>query len=116
MSKYVETNGIRLHYLEHPGDGPTLVLTPGLTANAHFFETLLAHLTPRLHVLVFDLRGRGRSDKPDEGYTMDDHAADMVGALDALGLDRVMFGGHSFGGLLTFFMATNHPERVERHP
>ena len=114
MSHYVETNGIRLHYLEREGDGPTLVLAPGLTANAHFFETLLAHLSPRLHVLAFDLRGRGLSDQPDRGYTMDDHAADMVGALDALGLDRVVFGGHSFGGLLTLYMSAHHPERVER--
>lgn len=114
MSRFVETNGIRLHYLERPGEGPTLVLAPGLTANAHFFETLLSRLAPRLHVLAFDMRGRGLSDKPDSGYTMADHAADMVGALDALGHDRVVFGGHSFGGLLTFYLAANHPERVTR--
>lgn len=114
MAEYVETNGIRLHYLERPGGGPTLVLAPGLTANAHFFETLLAHLSPRLHVLAFDLRGRGLSDKPDHGYTMADHAADMVGALDALGCDEVVFGGHSFGGLLTFYMTAHHPERVSK--
>ena len=114
MSKYVDTNGIRLHYLERPGDGPTLVLAPGLTANAHFFETLLEFLAPRLHVLAFDLRGRGLSDKSEHGYTMDDHAADMVGAIDALGLDRVVFGGHSFGGLLTFYLAATHPDRVEK--
>ena len=111
---YVDTNGIRLHYLERSGDGPTLVLAPGLTANAHFFDTLLVHLAPRLHVLAFDLRGRGRSAKPDEGYTMTDHAADIAGALDALGLDRVVMGGHSFGGLLTYYLAAHHPERVVR--
>ena len=40
--RYVETNGIRLHYLEHSGPGPTLVLAPGLTANAHSFDGLIA--------------------------------------------------------------------------
>jgi pimeloyl-ACP methyl ester carboxylesterase len=45
---------------------------------------------------------------------MADHAADLLGALDALGLERVCLGGHSFGGLLTYYVAANHPERVER--
>ena len=45
---------------------------------------------------------------------MEDHARDVIGLLDALGLDRVVMGGHSFGGLLTYWLAANHPERVER--
>ena len=109
MDRYVETNGIRLHYLEHAGDGPTLILAPGLSASAHFYGSLMGHLTPRLRVLAFDLRGRGESDKPDSGYSMADHAADMLGAMDALDIERVVFGGHSYGGLLTFYLAANHP-------
>ena len=113
-SRYVEANGLRLHYLDDSGDGPPLVLVPGLTANAHSFDGLLAAgLGATLHVIAFDARGRGLSDKPEAGYTMADHTADLLGALDALGLDRVHLGGHSFGGLLTYFVAANHPERVE---
>ena len=67
-----------------------------------------------MRVLSIDLRGRGRSDKPDTGYTMDDHAADLLGMFDAKGFDRVTLGGHSFGGLLTYFLAANHPDRVDR--
>lgn len=113
--RYVETNGIRLHYLEHSGPGPTLVLAPGLTANAHSFDGLIAAGLPRAAtVLALDLRGRGESDQPDTGYTMEDHAQDVLGLLDALGLERVVMGGHSFGGLLTYWLAANHPGRVER--
>jgi pimeloyl-ACP methyl ester carboxylesterase len=65
-------------------------------------------------VLALDLRGRGESDQPASGYAMEDHAADVLGLLDALGLERVVMGGHSFGGLLTYWLAANHPERVER--
>ena len=114
MSNFVSTNGIRLHYLERSGTGPTLLLAPGLAASASFYGALLDQLSPRLHVIAFDLRGRGSSARPDTGYTMADHAADMVGAMDALGLDRVVFGGHSFGGLLTYVMAAMYPDRVER--
>jgi pimeloyl-ACP methyl ester carboxylesterase len=91
------------------------VLVPGLTANAHSFEGLLAAgLAETARVLAFDARGRGLSDKPASGYAMADHAADLIGALDALALDRVIFGGHSFGGLLTYYVAANHPDRVEK--
>jgi pimeloyl-ACP methyl ester carboxylesterase len=114
MSNYVDTNGIRLHYLERPGDGPTILLAPGLAASAYFYEALLDRLSPRLHVIAFDLRGRGASDRPETGYSMADHAADMIGAMDAFGLERVVFGGHSFGGLLTYVMAADYPDRVER--
>ena len=113
--RYVETHGIRLHYLEHPGPEPTLVLAPGLTANAHSFDGLIAAgLSRAATVLALDLRGRGESDQPEFGYTMEDHAQDVLGLLDALGLERVVMGGHSFGGLLTYWLAANHPDRVER--
>ena len=113
--RYAETNGIRLHYLDHAGPGPTLVLAPGLTANAHSFDGLVeAGLAKSAQVLALDLRGRGESDQPPSGYTLEDHALDVLGLLDALGLDRVVMGGHSFGGLLTYWLAANHPERVER--
>ena len=112
--RYVDTNGIRLHYLEVGTSGPTLILMPGLTANAHSFDGLLAAgLADRIRVLALDLRGRGLSDKPDVGYRMSDHAADVLGLMDALELDRVVLGGHSFGGLLTYHMAASHPDRVE---
>ena len=113
--RYVETNGIRLHYLDHGGGEPTLVLAPGLSANAHSFDGLMrAGLGDVAHVLALDLRGRGESAAPPSGYAMEDHARDVIGLLDALELDRVVMGGHSFGGLLTYWLAANHPERVER--
>jgi pimeloyl-ACP methyl ester carboxylesterase len=113
-SRYVQTNGIRLHYLDQ-GTGPTLVLMHGLTANAHSFDGLAAAgLTNRVRMLALDLRGRGKSDQPDNAYTLADHAGDVLGVLDALGIDRVALGGHSFGGLLTYYLAAHHPERVSR--
>ena len=115
MDQYVQTNGIRLHYLDHPGPGPTLLLMPGLTANCHSFDGLIeAGLNSSFRVLALDLRGRGLSDKPVHGYTMADHAADIMGLLEALDLDRVILGGHSFGGLLTIYLAAHYPQRFLR--
>lgn len=113
--RFFETNGIRLHAVEYPGDDPTLVLLPGLTANARFFDGVVADGVGAVaSVIALDLRGRGLSDKPERGYTMADHAADVLGVLDALGIERALLGGHSFGGLLACFIAANHPRRVGR--
>ena len=120
----IQTNGITLHYLDHPGDGPALVLLPGITANANAFDGLVAAgLSPRFRVLALDLRGRGRTDAPPAGhdpdapaanYTMADHAADVLGVLDALGVEQAVLGGHSFGGMLTMHMASSYPERFPK--
>lgn len=103
------------HVLDHGGDGPTLILAHGLTANAHFFDGMVeANLTRYARVIVPDLRGRGLSDKPDDGYEMADHAADILAIIDVMDLGDVIMGGHSFGGLLTYYIAANHPDSVER--
>lgn len=113
MEQLVQVNNIQLHYLDHKGDFGPLVLMPGLTANAHSFDGLiLAGLSPALRVLAVDLRGRGLSSKPESGYSMADHAADILGLLDALDIQKVMLGGHSFGGLLALYMAAHYPDRV----
>ena len=115
MAQWVRVNNIRLHYLDHLGGPPSVVLLPGLTANAHAFDGLIqAGLSPALRVCALDLRGRGLSDKPDSGYSMAHHAADVLGVLDALECPQVVLGGHSFGGLLTLYMAAQYPERVSK--
>lgn len=113
MGKFVHTNDIQLHYLDHPGEAPTIVLLHGLSANAHSFAGLVQAGLPN-RLLAVDLRGRGQSDQPASGYSMADHAADILGLLDALGLEQVVLGGHSFGGLLTLYMAVHHPQRVRQ--
>jgi len=111
--KFLEANGIRLHYLHHQGVEPPLILMHGLTANAHSFDAIL-NVGVRREVLAVDLRGRGLSDKPTHGYTMQDHAADIIGMLDRIGMESAVIGGHSFGGLLSIYLAFHYPNRVEK--
>lgn len=113
---FIETNGIKLHYLDYPeGDGEPLILLHGLTVNGHFFDGAIdAGLAENRPIILVDLRGRGLSDKPDSGYRMSDHAKDIIGLLDVLQFESVVIGGHSFGGLLTFFLAANYPARVRK--
>jgi long-chain acyl-CoA synthetase len=113
-ARFVQANGVRLHYLRS-GAGAPLVLLPGLTANAHVFGGLLrAGLADRCDVIRVDLRGRGLSDKPQHGYTVADHAADVLALLDALELEQVALCGHSYGALVALWLAAAHPDRVRR--
>jgi pimeloyl-ACP methyl ester carboxylesterase len=112
---FVDTNGLKLHYLDSGGDETALILMHGLTANAHAFDGLLkAGLGKQCRVISVDLRGRGLSQKPAEGYTMKHHAEDILGLMDALGLKKVILGGHSFGGLLTFYMAYHYASKIDK--
>ncbi len=112
MSRYLQTNGITIHCLETAGTGRPIVLLPGVSANVRAFDAITRVLAPAHRVVALDLRGRGLSDKPESGYGMADHAADVLGVLDALALGPVILGGHSFGGLLTLYMAAHHPDRA----
>jgi pimeloyl-ACP methyl ester carboxylesterase len=113
--RYLVAGDVTIHYLDIPGGSPPLVLLHGLSANAHCFSGLIgAGLSPAFRVIAPDLRGRGKTDKPATGYTMADHARDVLSLLDALQLDRVVLGGHSFGGYLAIYIAAHYPERVEK--
>lgn len=115
QAQSIQTNGIRLAYRDE-GAGEPLLIMHGLTANLHNFDGLMRHgLAARRRIIRMDLRGRGLSDKPASGYRMANHAADMLGMLDALGIEGPCdIGGHSFGALLSFYLAAHHPQRVRR--
>ncbi len=117
ISQRHEVGGVDMFYLDAPGaaGAPAIVLLHGLSANANSFVGVIsAGLSPAFRVIAPDLRGRARSGKPETGYAMADHARDVIALLDALGLDRVVLGGHSFGGYLAIYMAANYPTRVSK--
>lgn len=114
-SNVLRVGDLDLFYLDGPGGDPPLLLLHGLSSNAHCFGALFAAgLTPTFRCIAPDLRGRARSGKPDAGYMMADHAKDVLGLLDHLGLDRVVIAGHSFGGYLGIYLAANFPNRVAK--
>lgn len=116
-SSACDVGGVEIFYLDAPAakDSETIVLLHGLSANANSFAGLLAAgLSPAFRVIAPDLRGRARSGKPESGYEMADHARDVIALLDSLGLQRVVLGGHSFGGYLAIYIAAHYPERVSK--
>lgn len=112
MSRFIQANGLRLHLLDRPGGLPTLLLLPGLTANARSFDGLIAAgLSPRFRTIAVDFRGRGLSDKPETGYRMADYCGDVLALLDELGVETAVLCGHSFGALIGLILAAQYPDR-----
>lgn len=105
--------------LHEAGRGPPLLLLHGFPQNHRCWARMAPRLAASHRVLVPDLRGYGGSDAPpdDEAhgvYSKRRMAADLVGLLDALGVERAGVLGHDRGARVAYRMALDHPDRVSR--
>jgi pimeloyl-ACP methyl ester carboxylesterase len=106
-------DGTRLHLAEAgPADAPPLVLVHGWPQHWWAWRRVLPALARERRVICPDLRGLGWSDAPPGAYTKEGWATDLLGLLDALGLDRADLVGHDWGGLAVLLAALRAPERV----
>jgi N-formylmaleamate deformylase len=99
MSGACEANGIHIHYLRTGGCKPPLVLLHGLTASGACWIPLARALEGEYDVVMPDARGHGNSSAPLNGYRYEDHAGDIVGFIQRLGLAAPVLLGHSMGGM-----------------
>jgi pimeloyl-ACP methyl ester carboxylesterase len=99
-----------------PGEPPVVVFVHGLLTDslASWYFTLgPAFAAAGIDVIMYDLRGHGRSDRPDTGYQVEYFVDDLIALLDALGEKRrVHVVGNSFGGTVAAGAAAWYPERV----
>lgn len=109
----VKANGIELYYEVH-GEGRPLILISGLGYPLWQWHKMVPYLAEYFKVITFDNRGVGQSDKPAGAYTAQMLAADTVGLLDPLGIDKAIVAGHSMGGFIAQAMTLDFPQRVEK--
>jgi len=107
---------VRLHYqrLGQPG-GETVVMLHGMLVDnlSSLYLTLAPVLVKDMEVVLYDQRGHGRSQRPGDGYTVEQSVADLTGLLDELGIDGpVHLLGNSYGALVAIETALAHPGRV----
>jgi 3-oxoadipate enol-lactonase len=88
------------------------LLVHGFPLDSGMWEAQLAGLANQAYLIAPDLRGHGRSEVPPGPYAMDQHADDLAGLLDYLGVQKVVVAGLSMGGYVTFAFWRRHPERV----
>ncbi|MGI5134181.1 MULTISPECIES: alpha/beta fold hydrolase [unclassified Streptomyces] len=116
----VDTGDIRLHVQRlGPRVGrpaATAVLVHGLLTDSlasYYFTVAPAFAAVGFDVVMYDLRGHGRSQRPAEGYTLDHNIDDLEALLDRLEVTGpVHLVGNSYGGTIAFGYAVRHPERT----
>lgn len=112
--QYIEVNGLSLCYQEM-GEGPTLVVLPGLATSIDYWQRVLPGLAEEHHVVALDPPGIGKSAKPaDASYELPWLADHVVGFMDAMEIERATLVGASLGGHLALLIALDRPERVDR--
>jgi pimeloyl-ACP methyl ester carboxylesterase len=107
---------VAINYIQRGSWTPScvpLVLIHGLAASSAFWLRVSEQLSNVLPVLLYDLRGHGRSGMPPEGYSPAEMAADLIEFLSFLHIDAATLAGHSFGGSVALHTALQWTGRVE---
>ena len=111
--RMIETNGIRLHVAEQ-GEGPLVILCHGFPECWYSWRHQLGALAKAgFRAVALDLRGYGRSDRPEEveKYTILHDIGDIVGLVDALGAKQAVIAGHDVGAAVAWQAALLRPDR-----
>ncbi len=112
----VHANGIDIRYeVLGPGGQTPLVLTHGFAGPVDSWLPELGPLVDRRAVVMYDVRGHGRTSVPEDrdAYSMPTFAADLAALLQAIGVESAHIGGVSMGGMVTAQFAVDHPEMCE---
>ncbi len=106
-----KVNGVSIAY-QRRGKGVPLVLLHGYPLDHSIWEPVAALLVNDFDLIMPDLRGFGESEAQGINTTMADYAADVVGLLDQLGIQKAALAGHSMGGYVALAFARAYPERI----
>lgn len=99
-------------YYERRGDGPPVMLVPGLNGEGHWWEPNIQAFARHFTTVIHDHRGTGLSTHSEIDYSIEQMTDDLIGLMDALGIRRAHIVGVSTGGAMAQVVATDHPERA----
>jgi pimeloyl-ACP methyl ester carboxylesterase len=108
----VDVGGVGIHVAE-AGSGPPILFLHGWPQHWFAWRKVAPRLARDHRVICADLRGLGWSDAPPGAYDKATLGQDMIGLLDALGLDRVDLVAHDWGTWIGFILCLDHPERFD---
>lgn len=112
IDQYFQTGGARIHgrVWENPDSTATpLVILHGIWESWHTFADVAPRFAQKRSVYALDLRGHGESDKPEQGYSLSDYAADIESVLKQLPYSHIHLLGHSLGSLVAIQLAGDAP-------
>src|SRR4051812_34290783 len=106
--------GVELEVLDWGGSGKAMVLLPGGGVNAHVYDRFAFQFTDYFHVIGITRRGFLPSSQPRNGYDVPTRAADDIAVLDALGIGKAAFAGHSLSGSELSELGLTYGARVDK--
>ena len=112
---FAESNRVRLNYrFDGPDDAPVLALSNSLGTNLSMWEPQIPALAAQFRVLRCDTRGHGQSSVTVGPYNMSRLGRDLIGLLDAVGIERAHFCGLSMGGVIGMWLGVYAADRINR--
>lgn len=110
---YLDRDGVKIYYEVH-GAGPTVLLSHGYSATSAMWTPQLDALGASCRVVIWDMRGHGASDSPEDpsAYSEALTVADMAALLDAVDAPQAVIGGLSLGGYMSLAFYAAHPQRA----
>lgn len=115
--EFIDVDGVRLYYYAAGtrGVGEPVLLVHGFPTSGHLWRDVVPLLPEGHRVVVVDLLGYGRSDRPNgHDVSIKGHAQRLIGFLDALRIAYAAIVGHDVGGGIAQYLAVHHPTRVSR--
>lgn len=109
---FASNKGVRIHYEVH-GDGPPMVLVHANPFDRRLFTYQIASLAPYFRLVALDIRGYGRSDKPETPFTLNDMADDVLAVCAQEKIARAIFMGVSVGSGMSLLIGLDHPEMCD---
>jgi pimeloyl-ACP methyl ester carboxylesterase/predicted glycosyltransferase len=112
---YVERDGVRTFYEVYGSGEPTVLFLPTWSiVHSRVWKMQIPYLARHCRVIVFDPRGNGKSDRPEDpaAYAEQEYAADALAVLDATSTERAYIVGYSMGAQRALLLADGHPDRV----
>lgn len=111
--KKIQVNDLSVSYLEREGNGETIVLLHGFSADKDCWVRFVRNLPESYRVIVIDLPGHGSTTRNWKStYSIDYITKGFAGTVDALRLERFHLSGNSMGGYVSTLYSASHPDRV----
>jgi pimeloyl-ACP methyl ester carboxylesterase len=109
----IDRSGVKIYYEVH-GDGPAMILTHGYSSTSAMWQGQIAALSKHHKLVLWDMRGHGQSDYPDDpaAYSEALTVGDMAALLDAVGARTAIVGGLSLGGYMSLAFYRAFPARA----
>jgi pimeloyl-ACP methyl ester carboxylesterase len=111
---FLERGSVKLYYEIHGDTGPFIVLTHGFSATSQMWRGQIDVLSKDHRLVLWDMRGHGRSDYPDDPSEYNEKATvdDIAALLDTVGAKKAIVGGLSLGGYMSLAFYSAYPDRV----